>query len=243
MRLGRIPYLNSEPFYFGLEGHELHPFVPRALGRALEAEQVDAGPLSMVDVFRLGDAVTTLPFGIATNGPAQSVILFSTRPPKELEGAVVGVTDETSTSVQILQLLLLAKYNVRPAAWVAPEAPCDARLLIGDRALRELARGPAVPYRIDIGTEWVQWTGLPCVFARWGIRASIDPSERAALVRAIDAALLRAFAALPRIAAARTDVGLDAAGVQSYLRGFTYRIGPDEERAIAELRRRLTLLT
>lgn len=239
MRVGRIPYLNSEPFYFGLEGHEHHDFVPRALGRALEAGDVDAGPLSLVDFFRLEPALVALPLGIATSGPAQSVILFSDRPPKELGGAVIGVTDETSTSVQILRLLLAGKYEVAPREWVGPTERCDALLLIGDQALRALDGGRPARHRVDIGTEWVEWTGLPCVFARWAVRGSMAPAEREALRRGLDAALDRALADLPRIAAARRDVGLDEPGVQAYLRGFTYRFGPEEERAIAELRGRL----
>ncbi len=239
MRVGRIPYLNSAPFYCGLEGHALHDFVPRALGRALEAGDVDAGPLSLVDFFRLEPALVALPLGIATSGPAQSVILFSERPPKELGGAVIGVTDETSTSVQILRLLLAGKYEVAPREWVGPTERCDALLLIGDQALRALDGGRPARHRVDIGTEWVEWTGLPCVFARWAVKASIAPAEREALRRGLDAAIDRALADLPRIAAARRDVGLDERGVQAYLRGFTYRVGPDEERAIAELRGRL----
>ncbi len=239
MRVGRIPYLNSEPFYFDLHGHDLRPLVPRALGRALAAGEVDAGPLSLVDFFRLEHALTPLPLGIATNGPAQSVILFSDRTPKELDGAVIGVTDETSTSVRILRLLLASRYAVTPRAWVESDAPCDALLLIGDRALRALHGGHPAAHRIDIGSEWVEWTGLPCVFARWGVRAALGDGERGALATALDAALDHGMDALPRIAAARRDVGLDAHGVASYLRGFTYRVGPDEERAIEELRRRL----
>src|SRR2546422_4490196 len=53
VRVGRIPYLNSEPFYFTLDGHELVPLPPRPLGQAMEAGRVDAGPLSLVDFFRL----------------------------------------------------------------------------------------------------------------------------------------------------------------------------------------------
>lgn len=239
MRLGRIPYLNSEPFYWGLQGHQLADFVPRALGRAVEAGEVDAGPLSLVDFFRLEPGLAPLPLGIATNGPAQSVILFSDRPPKELGGAVIGVSDETSTSVQILRLLLAGKYAVTPRTWVGAAAPRDALLLIGDQAIRALQGGGAPRHRIDIGTEWVEWTGLPCVFARWAVRASIPTAEREALRQGLESAIDRALADLPRIAAKRRDLGLDERGVQGYLRGFTYRIGPDEERAIAELRRRL----
>lgn len=242
MRVGRIPYLNSEPFYLDLGGHELLPLVPRALGAAMEAGAVDAGPLSLVDFFRLEDRLVPLPFGIATRGPAQSVILFSDRPLKELDGTVVGVTDETATSVRILRLLLAEKYAVAPRAWVEATDPCDAVLLIGDRALRALGGGWPAAHRVDIGSEWVEWTGLPCVFARWGVGAAIDPAERAALEAALDAAVDRSGAALPRIAAARGDLGLDAAAIGAYLRGFTYRLGPDEERAIAELRRRLAAI-
>ena len=239
MRVGRIPYLNSEPFYWGLRGHELPALVPSALGQAVAAGEVDAGPLSLVDFFRLEPALAPLPFGIATSGPAHSVILFSHRPPKELHGAVIGVTSETSTSVRILRLLLAAKYEVEPRAWVDAGAGCDALLLIGDQALRALHDRHPAPHRIDIGTEWVEWTGLPCVFARWAVRASVGQVERQALEAALGTALDHALAALPRIAAARPDVGLDERGVRSYLGGFTYRFGPDEERGVAELRRRL----
>ena len=239
MRVGRIPYLNSEPFYFTLEGHELVPLPPRPLGQAMEAGRVDAGPLSLVDFFRLEQTLRPLPLGIATNGPARSVILFSARPPKELDGAVVGVTDETSTSVEILRLLLTAKYGVTPRAWVDAAAPSDAVLLIGDQALRALHGDHPAPHRIDVGTEWVQWTGLPCVFARWGVRASLGAPATAALAEALEASIGRALASLPRIAGARRDVGLDETGVHRYLGSFTYRLGHDEERAITELRRRL----
>jgi len=242
VRVGRIPYLNSEPFYFDLAGHELVPLPPRPLGHAMEAGRVDAGPLSLVDFFRLEPALRPLPLGIATSGPAQSVILFSTRPLKELDGAVIGVTDETSTSVRLLRLLLTAKYEVTPRAWVDAGAPSDAVLLIGDRALRALHGDHPTAYPIDLGTEWVEWTGLPCVFARWGVSASIGAGACAELVDALEASIGRALAALPRIAAARRDVGLAEAGVLRYLHGFTYRLASDEERAIAELRRRLALI-
>jgi len=239
VRVGRIPYLNSVPFYFALQGHELVPLPPRPLGQAMEAGRVDAGPLSLVDFFRLERTLRPLPLGIATNGPARSVILFSARPPKELDGAVVGVTDETSTSVEILRLLLAAKYGATPRAWVDAASPSDAVLLIGDQALRALHGEHPAPHRIDVGTEWVQWTGLPCVFARWGVRASLGAPATAALAEALEASIGRALASLPRIAGARRDVGLDETGVHRYLGGFTYRLGHDEERAITELRRRL----
>ena len=242
MRVGRIPYLNSEPFYVGLTGHELLALPPRALGQAVADGRIDTGPLSLVDFFRLEAELTPLPFGIATHGPARSVVLFSERPVKGLTGAVIGVTDETSTSVQILRLLLAERYGVAPRAWVAAGEPADAVLLIGDRALRALSTGGPGTHRIDLGQEWVEWTGLTCVFARWAVRSAIAPSEREALALALDRALEQSLATLPLIAERRRDVALDPRAAEAYLRGFTYRFGPGEERAIDELRRRLARL-
>ncbi|MBI4588995.1 MAG: menaquinone biosynthesis protein [Candidatus Rokubacteria bacterium] len=236
-RVGRIPYLNCEPFFSYLQGFDLIPLTPRALGQAVAAGSLDAGPLSLVDLLSLQGALTPLPFGIATVGAARSVLLFSDRPLPELGGAVIGVTDETSTSIQLLRILLELKYRAIPQAWIGPEEPCDALLLIGDRAIRALKSGPPFPHATDLGREWVQWTGLPCVFARWGVRASVPEAEQLALSRALDTALDRGLADLPGIASRRRDTGFTEAEVIAYLGGFVYRLGAEEEKAIAEFTR------
>src|SRR3990172_2177273 len=238
LRVGRIPYLNCEPFFSHLRGVDLVPLNPRALGQAMAAGAPDAGPLSLVDFLSLEGNVAPLPCGIATSGPARSVLLFSDRPLSELGGAVIGVTEETSTSVQILKLLLSLKYEVIPRHWVGPEEPCDALLLIGDPAIRALKSGPRFSHVIDLGSEWVEWTGLPCVFARWGVRASVPETERLPP----QGALTEAPGAPPRggrgggrraggpaglapTPPGRRDPGFAEAGVAAYLRGFTYRLG------------------
>ena len=91
-------------------------------------------------------------------------------------------------------------------------------------------------------SEWVRWTGLPCVFARWGVRASVPETERLALERALDEALDRGLAGLAGIAARRRDTGFAEDEVIQYLRGFTYRLGAEEEKAIAEFNRLRELL-
>src|SRR3989304_7120178 len=206
LRVGRIPYLNCEPFFSHLRGVDLVPLNPRALGQAMAAGPLDAGPLS------------------------------------ELGGAVIGVTEETSTSVQILKLLLSLKYEVIPRHWVGPDNPCDAVLLIGDRAIRALKLGPPFPHVTDLGSEWVRWTGLPCVFARWGGLASVPETERLALEGALSEALDRGLAGLAAIAARRRDTGFAEDEGVAYLRGFTYHLGAEEEKAIAEFSRLRELL-
>lgn len=237
LRVGSIPYLNCEPFFAHLAGFELRPLTPRALGQAVAQGTLDAGPLSLVDVLNLEGTVTPLPFGIAATNAARSVLVFADRPLPELGDAVIGVTHETSTSIQLLRILLELKYHAVPRAWVGAEEPCDAVLLIGDRAIRALKSDARFPIAVDLGREWVQWTGLPCVFARWGVRTSVPREEQVALGRALDTALDRGLTDLPGIASRRRDTGFAEDEVIAYLEGFTYRLGAEEEKAIAEFKR------
>jgi chorismate dehydratase len=245
LRVGRISYLNVEPFFHAFPWPLAEALPPRALGEAVATGRVDAGPLALADCLRLESLVSLLPFGIATRERAQSVFLFSSRPMGELGGARIGVTGETATSVRLLRILLALRDEVGPVTLVGLDDPADAVLLIGDAALR--ARYGRWPHRLcfDLGEEWTAWTGLPCVFAAWAVRRDVGPGGRSALVEALDQALETGLGDLAAIARARPDVqawGLAEADVIAYLRGFLYRLGPDEEKGIAEFRRLLGLL-
>ncbi|MCI0545687.1 MAG: hypothetical protein L0027_00200 [Candidatus Rokubacteria bacterium] len=240
--MGQIPYLNCEPFFSHLAGVELVPLTPRRMGQVMAAGHLEAGPLSLMDFFHIEGELEALPFGIANHGPARSVLLFSARPPGGLDGATIGVIDETSTSVELLRVLLALRYQVTPRAWVDAAAPADAVLLIGDRAIREATSRRGARHVLDIAQAWWEWTGLPCVFARWGIRRAVPAAERARFAAALGAALDRGLADIPAIAARRRDTGFTTEEVASYLRGFAYRFGPAEAGAIDEFRRLRALL-
>jgi chorismate dehydratase len=234
LRVGRIPYLNCEPFFHRLEGVELVDLIPRRLGEAMASSELDAGPLSLMDYVRLESQLVPLPYGIGCPTGARSVLLFSDRPLSALAGARIGITGETSTSVELLRVLLALRYRVEPAAWVTAEEACDAVLLIGDQAIQRLARGPRARHVADLGLEWGEWTGLPFVFARWAVAARVPAPERRAFEVALDVALEHGMEALPRIAATHRDLGWSPAEVASYLRNFSFRLGPDEEKGAAE---------
>lgn len=242
LRVGRIPYLNCEPFFAHLRGCELVPLAPRALGQAVARGALDAGPLSLADCLELAPRLATLPLGIATSSAARSVLLFSHRPLRELGGAVIGVTSETSTSIQILRILLALRHEVEPAAWVGADAPADALLLIGDPALRMLKSGRPFAHVVDLGTEWTEWTGLPCVFARWAVSRTLPEAERVSFGRRLEWALERGLADVRTLALGRPDTALGPDEAAAYLRGFTYRLGSEEEKAIAEFARLRSLV-
>jgi chorismate dehydratase len=233
LRVGSLPYLNSEPFFACFEGAELSPLMPSALGTVMQRGGLDAGLLSLADALALGDAVDLLPFGIATSGPTGSVHVWSHRPLAQLHGATIGVTGETSTSVRMLGLLLEQRHGVKNVRWTTLDARADAVLLIGDEALRRRGQPSAFAHCSDLGTEWVQWTRLPAVFATWVARRTLSPAARASLNLAVEGALTRGLASLDAIAARRRDTGITEAETVAYLSNFIYRFGPAERQAIS----------
>ena len=121
MRVGRVPYLQAEPFYFDMRrrGIELYELVPSALAAAAEHGEIDAGPIPLVDCFRLEDRFQPVAgFGFASLKHAGSVLLYFSMPIDALHGAHIGIMDEASTAPRLLHVLLRLKYRVQPEAYV-----------------------------------------------------------------------------------------------------------------------------
>ncbi|HEY7819475.1 MAG TPA: MqnA/MqnD/SBP family protein, partial [Vicinamibacteria bacterium] len=118
MRLvvGQISYLNSQPFYPLLLGeHRLIPTPPSELGRMASKGEIDAGILATADYLQCADRYEPVAgLGVANHEEVRSILLASRKPLAELNGAVIGVTEETSTSVRLLKLLLEVRYRLRP---------------------------------------------------------------------------------------------------------------------------------
>ena len=235
IRVGRIPYLNSEPFYYRLvrDDIELYNMVPSALTRAAERGEIDAGPLPLVDCFRLEDRFTTLgQFCISTLEKSRSILFYCKRPIEELDGAVIGVTDETSTSIRLLKVLLTQRFQVKPASYVTLKEPNDAFLLIGDEALRRRYGVPSYPYRYDLGEEWYRWTQMPFVFARWVVRRDMDPQRMSYLENVLYGCIDEGLEHMYQIGQMREDVRMSAKEIVAYFQGFRYWAGVAELKAI-----------
>lgn len=231
----RIPYANAAPFY--AHWHEA-PFavrnlVPRELGREAEAGNVDLGLMAAGDWLRLKDRFELLqpPMGVAARGNVQSVLLFSRRPAGALEGALVSVTPETSTSIRLLKLLLGVRRGLSRVRYVRGLEPAQAEalLMIGDTAMRMRNHRPeGFTHTLDLGADWHEWTGLPFVYAVWAVRSSLDPEVRADLNRFLETSLAAGLGALPVVARQQTEPGWSASETEAYLRRFHYRFGPED---------------
>lgn len=229
----RIPYANAAPFYalWHDAPFAVRNLVPRELGREAEAGTVDLGLMASGDYLRLQDRFAMVgPFGVARRGAVQSVLLYSKRPPGALDGALISVTPETSTSVRLLRLLLDVRRGLTGVRYVRGLEPAqaDAMLMIGDRAMRMRNQRPeAFTHTLDLGADWLEWTGLAFVYAVWAVRRSLEPAIQQELTSFLDASLSAGLANLHEVARQQTEPGWSREETEAYLRGFQYRLGPD----------------
>jgi chorismate dehydratase len=229
----RIPYANAAPFYalWHDAPFAVRNLVPRELGREAEAGTVDLGLMATGDYLRLQDRFELVgPFGVARRGPVQSVLLYGKRPASALAGALVSVTPETSTSIRMLRLLLDVRRGLTGIRYVRGLEPAqaDALLMIGDRAMRMRRERPeGFTHALDLGADWLEWTGLAFVYAVWAVRRSLDPAVKRELTSFLEASLSAGLANLPEVARQQTEPGWSREETEAYLRGFQYRLGPE----------------
>ena len=239
--LGIIDYLNCQPINWRiaerLPGVRLFNGVPTALNRGLLDGRLAVAPISAYEYALHAETLLVVPdLSIATLGAVSSVDLFSWRPdPRELEGAVVALTTDSATSVNLLRVLCERHYLITPE-WrdMPPDLDtmldiCEAALLIGDKALieatlRRRLQERGLPYCFDLGDEWLKLTGLPFTFALWCVRRDrAEEVAAAGIVPAIHAAKTEGMRHIDAIAAAYAPrLGLPAGVCAKYLRDLRY---------------------
>jgi chorismate dehydratase len=248
----RIPYANAAPFYalWGDAPFAVRNLVPRELGREAEAGTVDLGLMASADYLRLGARFEMVQpaLGVAARGPVQSVLLFSRRPAGSLGGALISVTPETSTSIKLLRMLLDVRRGLEGVRYVRGLEPAqaDALLMIGDRAMRMRNQRPeGFTHALDLGSDWLEWTGLPFVYALWAVRGALEDGLKAELGAFLDSSLAAGLASLPEVARQQTEPGWTVGEMEAYLRRFHYRLGPEDVKGLErfeELLRRHDLI-
>ena len=245
--IGKIPYLNSVPFYADFEKRQFKilPIVPRRMGELSAAHQIDAGIFSLMNYFSQEEDLELMNYCIATRDQVKSVMLFSKEGWGDLEGKRIGVTDDTATSIRLLQVLLKKKYGVQASlvrmhSGVNNHSEFDAVLLIGDDALRRNKFGlPGFELVFDLAKEWYEWQKLPFVFAVWALRKSLPPEKKSELKQVLESSLEQNESKLDRVGALHgKQIGLTPSEVREYLEGFNYRLG-DRERTAMQVFRKL----
>jgi aminodeoxyfutalosine synthase len=240
--VGKIPYLNSVPFYARLEKgpFKILPVAPRRMGLLQERGLIDAGLFSLRDYLRQSETLELMGWCIATRDQVKSVMLFSKEGWADLEGKTIAITDDTATSVKLLRVLLAKKYGVRAKfvrlhSGVNDCSGYDAVLLIGDEALRRNKSGlDGFELVFDLAREWYDWQKLPFVFAVWAVRKNVPEKEKEFLRRSLQRSLDSSESDLAGVGGPHgRSIGLTDEETQEYLEGFNFRLGDREREAIA----------
>lgn len=242
--VGRFPSLPWIPNYCGASAWhaDLLTCESSQVAGLTSAGRLDITPMATVDWLRSSGAWTRLgPWGIAFRGQAGSVLFFSDRPIEHLDGADIAVCDETTTSVRVLEAILVGKYGLRIGNWrrnVDVKDDRTPRLLIQNQAVEERQRR-RFSYVYDLGQEWWSWQGTPIVSAVWVHRAEIDPMLVALQRQRLEDAMAT-YRANPLLAVekhlAREQLQHSASSICELHENFEYELGAESEAGITRMR-------
>jgi chorismate dehydratase len=220
IKLGRISYVNMAPVFYRVDAEvEEILGVPTELNRMLIDGELDTAPISSIEYARNADRLRLLPrLCVASEGAVDSIQLVSRKPLEQVR--VVAVTPESATSVALTKILL-------PEAEQVPLGEdADAKLLIGDAALKSAFEDPTPHY--DLGRLWLERTGLPMVFAVWACPEPV--AEGLADLEDALVSSVRQARAEPELLAfeAAEQYGYPAGFLARYFEKLRYRFGPRE---------------
>ena len=245
VRLGAVSYLNSRPLTYGLDRDELFELahgVPSACAEELAAGRIDLGMIPAIEYGRQDAALRIVPgLAIGSEGEVLTVRLFCRGPLEHVRR--VAADTSSRTSVVLLQLLLRERYGIDPEIAAAPPNldamlhGADAALLIGDPVLPLAATGCDSGFRsLDLGREWHELTGRPCVFAFFAGREQAVGAEH---VARLQRARREGVAHIAEIAAGfQRERGGSAEFYEGYLRDhICYDLGPAQIAGLDEFYR------
>lgn len=180
--VGAVRYLNTKPLVHGLEDGTA-PFTlcfdyPSRLADQLAAGRLDVALIPSIEYFLGTDYRIITDACIGCLGPVWSVKLFFRTNPRDVK--TLALDEGSRTSAALAKILLAERVGIRPQVQPLPlgsdlrDCEADAILLIGDRAIHPPEFDSVEVW--DLGETWVQWTGLPFVFAMWVARPGI-PTE------------------------------------------------------------------
>lgn len=190
-QIGCVGYLNAKPLIEGLANAtgsalpraQVRLDVPSNLLEGLETGDFDIALCPVIDYYRSDKPLVIVPSGcIASDGPAQTVRLFSRVPIASI--ATVHADNDSHTSIVLLRVLLDRLHKSHPkivpfdahhrASAPQTNQPPEAMLLIGDKVVNDAPSSIEYPHQMDLGEAWKEVTGLPFVFAIWMARLGDD---------------------------------------------------------------------
>jgi chorismate dehydratase len=174
IRVGAVSYLNTKPLLYGIKRSglmdriELIEEYPSKIAAMLLNDEIDIGLVPVAVIPKMNESYIITDYCIGAVSEVASVALFSEVPMDQIETVLLDYQSRTSVNLAKILLKEYWKKNV-----ILQDANEDFRsnikgnvagIVIGDRAL-EQSKISAFMY--DLATAWIEFTGLPFVFAAW----------------------------------------------------------------------------
>ena len=177
IRISAVAYTNTKPFIYGishselLEKIDLSLDIPSDCAAKLINQQVDIGLIPVAAIPFVPNANIISDYCIGSVGAVNSVFIFSNLPVEEIKS--VRLDSHSRTSNNLAKVLLKFYWKKEVAFTTDINTATDAIVLIGDRTF---GQKESYPFVYDMGEEWMNFTGLPFVYAAWVANKEIDPS-------------------------------------------------------------------
>ncbi|MBA61151.1 MAG: hypothetical protein CMJ76_02185 [Planctomycetaceae bacterium] len=228
VRIGAVSYLNTKPLVYGLAQRlpdtEIVFDLPSRLADDLANGELDVALIPTVEYFQDPDYRIVSDACIACRGEVYSVSLLSRCNSADIK--TLALDEGSRTSAALVQILLRKRLGIVPELHPFPigsdltQLDTDAMLIIGDRAMHVDKSDFQETW--DLGQAWVDWTGLPFVFAMWTARADLD-FDLTPIESAMSAARDEGVRNLAKIAARHAaELGISQQQCEVYLRDNLY---------------------
>jgi len=197
-----VSYLNTKPFLYGIfqkgmdQKIHLELDIPSVCAQKLASGEADLGLVPVAVLPSLPTPHLVSDFCIGTIGAVKTVCVFSEVPIERLTHLFLDY--HSRTSVELVQILMRDFWKVSPELISAQPGferaieGTKGALIIGDRAI---GLEESYPYVYDLGQAWMDFTGLPFVFAAWVSNRSLDPG----FIDEFNAALLAGIESIPQL--------------------------------------------
>jgi chorismate dehydratase len=183
LRISIVDFLNARPLVWGLlhdppPGVSVSRDLPSVCADKLALGEADVGLIPSIEYQRIPGLRIVPGLGIAAASEVRSVLLVSSVSREKIRS--VSLDPASRTSAVLTRILLKRVYGIEPEyrdteANLSGQAAAktDARLVIGDPALKTRLNGQVV---LDLASEWRAFSGYPFVFAFWAVAPGI-PAE------------------------------------------------------------------
>ena len=179
IRVGKIPFVNTTPFYFHLFDDQKNISViegsPAEINELMRQGEIDFAPISSFEYALYQNDYALLPnLCVGSRDFSRSVLLLSRERIEGLNRQTIMVSKKSLSSVTLLKILLKFKYRFTNDFIVGSGDPeemlqeAKAVLAIGDEAL--FYKPQEFLYKYDLSELWWNWTELPFCFAVWAVR-------------------------------------------------------------------------